>query len=209
MLKRGLEYTDKLIMFQNLFLQLLLMLSVDLAVAAEGQIILQDLPAGGTFNTILKAPSTLPSDLTFVLPDGNGSSGDLLITDGQGMLSWGSADVNKIKICEIAVGNTYVSKNSLVDEDDTTMACGNKFGATLTITEVECYADAGSPSVMPKISGGSDLLSSELTCGNGSFTSGTLNGTPAQTVNQTIDGNIVVAGGAAKYIVIRITRTLP
>lgn len=120
------------------------------------------------------------------------------------------APANLIRICEVVTGDPGSASPALVDDNDAPSVCGNKFGSTLTITVVECYADAGSPTVTPIITGGgsTSILSGALTCGTGSFASGTLNGTPTQTSGQSIDSNITVAGGTAKYIVVRITRTL-
>ena len=47
---------------------------------------------GGTYGVILRGPSTnLTSDVTFVLPDADGSAGQFLKTDGGGNLSFASA----------------------------------------------------------------------------------------------------------------------
>jgi hypothetical protein len=178
-------------------------------VAVVGQIKLQDLPAGGTFSSVLRSANVLSNDTTFILPDNYGTAGQVLGTDGGGQLSWTSVSSNKIKVCEISIGETGPLHSALEDTSDLPFNCGNIYGETLTISSVECYADAGSPTVMPKITGGANLLSGDLTCGTGSFATGTLNGTPTQVSNATIDGNIITAGGTAKQIVIRITRTLP
>ena len=37
-----------------------------------------------------QAPSAVTADVTFTLPDGDGTSGQTLITDGSGVLSWGA-----------------------------------------------------------------------------------------------------------------------
>ena len=144
--------------------------------------------------------------------DGTGTSGNLAKFNGDGSLTDGpSLSANLIRPCEMAIGDPGAASNALADDNDALWECGNKFGATLTITAVECSADAGSPTVTPIITGGSgtSILTGALTCGTaGSFNSGTLNGTPTQTSGQTIDGDITTAGGTAKYIVIRITRTL-
>lgn len=115
-----------------------------------------------------------------------------------------------IRTCEIVIGDSGAASLALADDNDTPSVCANQTGSTMTILSVECYANAGSPTVNPIISGGSatSILSSPLTCGTGVFASGTLNGTPTQTDGQTIDGNIATAGGTAKYVVIRIKRTL-
>ncbi len=115
-----------------------------------------------------------------------------------------------VRPCEIVIGMTGAASAVLADDNDALAVCGNVYGATLTITKVECYANAGTPTVTPIITGGSatSILSGALTCGAASFATGSLNGTPTQLADGTINGNITVAGGTAKYIVIRITRTL-
>lgn len=115
-----------------------------------------------------------------------------------------------IRVCEIVIGDPGSASPVLANDNDSPANCSNLTGSNMTILSVECYANTGSPTVNPIISGGSatSILSSPLTCGTGSFAAGTLSGTPTQADNQSIDGDIGVAGGTAKYIVIRIKRTL-
>ncbi|MBK7842370.1 MAG: hypothetical protein IPJ71_01545 [Bdellovibrionales bacterium] len=115
-----------------------------------------------------------------------------------------------VRVCEIVIGDPGSASSVLVDDNDSPANCSNLTGSTMTVLSVECYSNAGSPTVNPILNGGSStsILSSPLTCGTGSFAAGTLNGTPTQADNQSIDGNIDIAGGTAKYIVIRIKRTL-
>ncbi len=116
----------------------------------------------------------------------------------------------QIRTCEIVIGDPGAASSALADDNDTPSVCVNDTTATMTITAVKCYANAGSPTVTPIITGGgaTSILSGALTCGTGSYATGSLNGTPTETAGQTIDGNITTAGGTAKYIVIRISRTL-
>lgn len=59
---------------------------------SQSQIRFREPPMGGSSSVILKGPSTnLTSDLTFVLPDADGSAGQFLKTDGSGNLSFASA----------------------------------------------------------------------------------------------------------------------
>jgi len=113
--------------------------------------------------------------------------------------------------CDIIIGSPGAASPALANDNDTPQACGNTTGVTMTITAVSCYANTGSPTVTPIISGGSStsILTGALTCSQASGgAAGTLNGTPTQTTGQLIDGNITTAGGTAKYIVLRITRSL-
>lgn len=46
---------------------------------------------GGSNYTAFQAPASLTGDVTFTLPDGDGTAGQALKTDGAGTLSWGNA----------------------------------------------------------------------------------------------------------------------
>ena len=59
---------------------------------SQSQIRFREPPMGGSSSVILKGPSTnLTSDVTFVLPDADGTSGQFITTDGSGNLSFASA----------------------------------------------------------------------------------------------------------------------
>ena len=59
---------------------------------SAGEVKFQEPSMGGTHGVILKGPSTnLTSDVTFVLPGADGSTGQFLKTDGSGNLSFASA----------------------------------------------------------------------------------------------------------------------
>jgi hypothetical protein len=118
-----------------------------------------------------------------------------------------------IRTCEIVIGDPGAASSALADDNDSPAVCGNLTGATMSISEVKCYADSstGSPAVLPIITGGAanSILTGAIACGNAAFGSaGTLNGSPTQVDGATIDANISTAGGTAKYIIIRIKRTL-
>jgi hypothetical protein len=117
----------------------------------------------------------------------------------------------KVKVCEIAVGDPGAATAVLADDNDSPGVCGNRTGQTITITAVHCYAPVGSPTVRPIVTAGAadSILTGALTCTSAAGgAAGTLNGTPTQGNGVTVDGNITTAGGAAKYLVIRISYTL-
>jgi len=126
-----------------------------------------------------------------------------------------------IKPCEIIIGDPGAASPALADDNDSPVVCGNVYGQDYTITAVACWANAGSPTVTPILTGGAatSILSGALTCGTAGWAFGTINGTPTvhsfsadgatcSSTPCTLDANITTAGGTAKYIVIRFTRTL-
>jgi hypothetical protein len=130
---------------------------------------------------------------------------------GVGTYGWeliGGGGASGPTACEIVIGDPGTTTPVLADDNDTPAVCANVSGSSQTITAIACYANAGSPTVNPIITGGggTSLLSAPLTCGTGSYASGTLSGTPSLSNGATIDANIATAGGVAKYIVIRIVR---
>jgi hypothetical protein len=118
-----------------------------------------------------------------------------------------------LRPCEIVIGSLGTGSTALATDNTPVSLCDSPFTGSLKITEVKCYADSstGAPAVEPKITGGAatSILTGPIACGNGAFGSaGTLNGSPVQTTDQSIDGVITTAGGTAKYIIIRIKRSL-
>jgi hypothetical protein len=118
----------------------------------------------------------------------------------------------KVWTCEVVVGDPGAASSVLADDNDTPDVCANDTAVTITITAVHCYANTGSPTVTPIVNGGSatSILSGAGTCtqtaGGASLS---LQGTPTLTAGQLVDMNITTAGGAAKYIVVRISGTKP
>ncbi len=184
----------------------------DILYVGAGPVIAQStaLPAGTTLDgdaiqtdTNTNALPSCASDCTLV----NNNS----LTPPTALKAYATAP-SLVRTCEIVVGDPGAGSAALANDNDTPDVCANDTGATLTITAVHCFADAGSPTVTPIITGGgaTSILTGALTCDQTQGgAAGTLNGTPTETNGQTIDGNITAAGGTAKYLVIRITRTLP
>lgn len=114
----------------------------------------------------------------------------------------------KTRACEIHIWGSGAS-SVLQDTDDEVASCYNVFGVTETITAVRCYANAGSPTVTPIITGGAgtSILTGALTCGTAAWNSGTLNGTPTLSSGSTIDANVTTAGGTATNIRLVFTLT--
>ena len=117
----------------------------------------------------------------------------------------------KVRVCEIVIGDPGAASSALANDNDTPFVCGNLTGATLTLSKIECqYLPTGgtAPTVNVAITGGSNIATSNLTCGSGSFANTTTLSVTSQTDGQSLDGNLIVAGGTATYVVIRVTRTL-
>ncbi len=57
----------------------------------------------GTHYVSMKAADTLASNVTFTLPTADGSSGQALVTNGSGTLSFGSAGVTTGKAIAMAI----------------------------------------------------------------------------------------------------------
>ena len=65
--------------------------SDDVTVGNAKSVILKD--SDGSNTVALKAPATVTADVTLTLPDGDGTSGQVLKTDGNGVLSWSDKGV--------------------------------------------------------------------------------------------------------------------
>lgn len=63
-------------------------LTGDLSLDNESEIRFYESDGSGSNYSAIKAPSSLTGDTTFELPDGDGSSGQVLSTNGSGVLSW-------------------------------------------------------------------------------------------------------------------------
>ena len=123
---------------------------------------------------------------------------------------------SSVRTCVISIGANGTGA-VLSTSDGDLSECVNGSGTDLTITKVSCLADAGSPSVLPILTGGgsNSILATPLTCGNGAFTGGVLNGSPVihstgsngacSTSGCSIDGNIANVAGATRLIRIVVT----
>jgi hypothetical protein len=68
--------------------------SVNLIIDNDKEIRFREATANGTNYVSLSAPTSLASDLTFTLPSADGASGQALITNGSGVLSFASAGIS-------------------------------------------------------------------------------------------------------------------
>jgi hypothetical protein len=124
----------------------------------------------------------------------------------------------KTRVCEVVIGDPGSASSALADDNDSPVNCANVTGADVTITAVACWANAGSPTVTPILTGGTStsIVSGAITCGTASWAAGTISGTPTihsfsangatcSSTPCTLDANITTAGGTAKYIVMHFT----
>ena len=65
--------------------------TVNLIIDNQKELRFEELNANGNNYVALKSPASLTADYTFTLPSSYGSSGQALVTDGAGGLSWGSS----------------------------------------------------------------------------------------------------------------------
>ena len=128
---------------------------------------------------------------------GGATSGDATLSASTALRTRG---INYIAGCD--------SCSALVDGDDQRNFYQNVIGS-MTVQEVRCFSDAGTPTVMIQRDDGSlaNLLAANLSCqptaGGGSTT--TFNGTEANlTLNDKLDFLVVSAGGVAKRVTIVI-----
>jgi hypothetical protein len=70
-------------------------------VTAQGDVRFED-TTGGQY-VALQAPSTVATNVTFTLPGADGSSGQALVTDGSGVLSFGAAGLTRAQVTTIAM----------------------------------------------------------------------------------------------------------
>ncbi len=77
----------------------------------QGDVRFHELTANGTNFIALQAPASVAADLTFTLPGVDGTAGQVIVTDGNGVLSFGSDQDNT----SITDGDTSVTVNGTTD----------------------------------------------------------------------------------------------
>ena len=98
----------------------------------------QELISNGSEFIALKAPDSITSSVTWILPDSDGTAGQALLTDGSGVLSWGNTSAS----------NLYVSNGTLTGDRSVTMN-GNELdfsgstGLIFTITDGGGFSGGG------------------------------------------------------------------
>jgi hypothetical protein len=72
-----------------------------------------DSDSGNTNKVSLQGPSSLSSDVTFTLPNADGSSGQFLTTNGSGVLSFGSVDKSTLQFPDGSTGVSLSTQNEI------------------------------------------------------------------------------------------------
>ncbi len=74
-----------------------------------GQIKFQELLANGTNTVTLRSPDNLASDISLTLPSNAGTNGQVLSTNGSGLLSWATASGSGTGLSHPTTGSTFES----------------------------------------------------------------------------------------------------
>ncbi len=69
----------------------------------QGEMKFYEAPANGTNYLTLKVPAAITNTITFTWPDSDGDPNDALLTDGAGVMSWGSVAAGFLKTTSAAV----------------------------------------------------------------------------------------------------------
>src|SRR3989344_4374782 len=116
---------------------------------AAGQMRLLEGSGGGTNYTGFKAPATLVGDVTYTLPTADGTSGQLLSTNGTGTLSWatgggtitGSGTTGQIPYFSSASGITSETNQFTWD------ATNNRLGIGITAPDTALHLSAATTAI--------------------------------------------------------------
>ena len=102
----------------------------DLKIATSNEVRFYD--TDNTNYSGFRAPANLTSNVTFTLPDGDGTSGQVITTDGAGILSWSSVSVGEVN--EFSFKTIVVSGQTDVVADTKTDTLTFVEGSNMTIT---------------------------------------------------------------------------
>lgn len=143
----------------------------------------------------LQAPATVTTTTTFTLPDGDGTNGQFLKTDGSGALSFGGVASDSIGADELNVTGNGTSGQALLSDGDGTMTWGTIAGYPQVVT-IKTSGNYTIPSnaqaILIKASGAGG--SGAVRHGNNSAATGNA-GTATTVVNSTLSVDISAAGG--------------
>jgi hypothetical protein len=162
---------------------------------------------GGTGNGFTKFTGPATTEKTFTLPNASAT----ILTTNDPVTVAQVASVLKTRQFGYIAGSDSASA-VLADTDDQQDIYVNRLGQGITITEVWCGCDAGSPTIQLQKDDGTptDMLSSNLTCstGAGASTTSFVSGENSIADGDRVDFKLVSAGGVAKRITVYVKYTL-
>src|SRR6056300_230990 len=197
-------------------------LNIGNSTTVGGSVKLNEGTNNGSNYIALKAPNAVTSTTTFVLPDGDGSSGQFLTTDGSGNLSFGTVTTTLSIAADsgsndsVSTGETItfsgdtgittsVTNNEItIDLDDTAVTPGSYGSATsiptFTVDQQGRLTAAGEASVATTLTIADDsstnasisLLTDTLTINGGTGITSTISG---DTISLDIDSTVATLTG--------------
>ena len=113
--------------------------TVNLIIDNQKEIRFRETTANGTNYVALKAPASVASDLTFTLPSTDGASGQALVTNGSGVLSFASTGIAWQSIVTASTLTAVASRGYWIDT--TSNACTVTLPASATNGDTIILAD--------------------------------------------------------------------
>ncbi len=141
----------------------------------------------GTNYAGLKA-GTMASDVTWTLPTADGTSGQVMSTDGSGTLSWSSVSGGSLTNATTTIGTGAATANLASDGDyDLVLKTGNSTTGSITITDGTNGNITVTPNGTGQVDIGTDLTvtGNDITFGNG------------ETISNATDGDFLFTTGTA------------
>jgi hypothetical protein len=186
--------------------------TVNLIIDNQKEIRFRETTANGTNYVALKAPASVASDLTFTLPATDGASGQALVTNGSGVLSFASAGISWQSVQTTgftAVAGRAYPCNTTSSAFTVTLPSSASAGDTIILLDYAGTFDTNALTINPnsnKIEGGTSNL--QLTGDREGVSlvyidstqgwlasSGIQEGTDALSPEPTIVDFLVIAGG--------------
>jgi hypothetical protein len=162
-------------------------LSVKNGATSAGTVTLYEDSDDGSNYAGLKA-GIMASDVTWTLPTADGTSGQVISTDGSGALSWSSVSGGSLTNATTSIGTGAATANLASDGDyDLVLKTGNSTTGSITITD----GANGNITVTPNGTGQVDI-NTDLTVTGNDITFG--NG---ETISNATDGDFLFTTGTA------------
>jgi hypothetical protein len=114
----------------------------------------------GTHTMALKAPDSVTADVTLTLPDGDGTSGQVLKTDGNGALSWTSPGAATISAGDLSADKIAVDAGKII------VGNGSSQGAAVSMSGDFSINNTGVTSIAPGVIVNADVNSSAAIAGS-------------------------------------------